>query len=62
MNCSTPGILELAPDWTAFAGHSSNRRWRPLPNRIPSARWTCILREAHHAQVFRLLVQDINGG
>ncbi len=53
-----PGILEIAPDWAAFAGHLEQTLEAAEPD---TEQQMDILREAHHAQVFRLLVQDING-
>ncbi|MBP9713375.1 MAG: bifunctional [glutamate--ammonia ligase]-adenylyl-L-tyrosine phosphorylase/[glutamate--ammonia-ligase] adenylyltransferase [Sterolibacterium sp.] len=53
-----PRILDVAPDWTGFR--------RSLEQALDAAepdteRQMDLLREAHHAQVFRLLVQDIGG-
>lgn len=53
-----PSILEIAPDWQAFR--------QPLEEALEAAepdteQQMNLLREAHHSQVFRLLVQDING-
>ncbi|MBP9219342.1 MAG: bifunctional [glutamate--ammonia ligase]-adenylyl-L-tyrosine phosphorylase/[glutamate--ammonia-ligase] adenylyltransferase [Sterolibacterium sp.] len=53
-----PGILELAPDWTAFGHQLEQSLAAAEPD---TERQMDLLREAHHAQVFRLLVQDING-
>ncbi len=52
-----PRILDVAPDWAAFRASLE----RTLDAAEPDTEQQMdILREAHHAQVFRLLVQDIN--
>ena len=53
-----PSILELAPDWAAFATHLEQSLEAAEPD---TEQQMDLLREAHHAQLFRLLVQDING-
>ncbi len=53
-----PGILELAPDWAAFFLQLEQTLEAVEPD---TEQQMDLLREAHHAQVFRLLVQDING-
>jgi glutamate-ammonia-ligase adenylyltransferase len=51
-------ILETAPDWPAFRAHLG----RLLDDAEPDTeRQMDLLREAHHAQVFRLLTQDLSG-
>ena len=53
-----PRILELAPDWSAFSSQLEQALEAAEPD---TEQQMDILREAHHAQVFRLLTQDING-
>jgi glutamate-ammonia-ligase adenylyltransferase len=51
-------ILEVAPDWPAFREQLD----RVLAEAEPDTeRQMDLMREAHHAQVFRLLAQDIAG-
>jgi glutamate-ammonia-ligase adenylyltransferase len=51
-------ILELAPDWPAFRAQLG----QTLDEHEPDAeRQMDLMREAHHAQVFRLLTQDLSG-
>ena len=51
-------ILETAPDWPVFRAHLG----RLLDEAEPDIeRQMDLLREAHHAQVFRLLTQDLSG-
>jgi [glutamine synthetase] adenylyltransferase / [glutamine synthetase]-adenylyl-L-tyrosine phosphorylase len=51
--------LLAAPDWSAFA-QELRRRLASLDG--DEERQMDALREAHHAQVFRLLAQDLSGG
>jgi glutamate-ammonia-ligase adenylyltransferase len=53
-----PGLLELAPDWPAFRHQLDAMLETVEPD---TERQMELLREAHHAQVFRLLVQDVSG-
>ncbi len=53
-----PGILELTPDWATFSAQLAESLEAVEPD---TEQQMDLLREAHHAQVFRLLVQDING-
>jgi glutamate-ammonia-ligase adenylyltransferase len=50
--------LEAAPDWAAFRGELDARLEEAEPD---TERQMDIMREAHHAQVFRLLAQDLAG-
>jgi glutamate-ammonia-ligase adenylyltransferase len=50
--------LEAAPDWPAFRGELDGRLEEAEPD---TERQMDIMREAHHAQVFRLLAQDLAG-
>ncbi len=51
-------LLEAAPDWTAFRAQLA----RDLDAHEPDTEWQMdMMREAHHAQVFRLLLQDLAG-
>jgi glutamate-ammonia-ligase adenylyltransferase len=53
-----PRLLELAPDWPAFSAQLQAR----LDDQEPDTEQQMdALRESHHAQVFRLLTQDIAG-
>jgi len=53
-----PRLLEVSTDWAAF----SAELWASLDeNRGDTEREMDILREKHHAQVFRLLAQDLAG-
>ncbi len=52
-----PRILDMAPDWAAFSAHLEQALEAAEPD---TEQQMDILREAHHTQVFRLLVQDIN--
>jgi glutamate-ammonia-ligase adenylyltransferase len=53
-----PRLLEVAPDWTAFRSHLTQTLDEVEPD---TERQMDLLREAHHAQVFRLLAQDLSG-
>ncbi len=53
-----PRLLETAPDWAAFRSHLTQLLDDAEPD---TERQMDILREAHHAQVFRLLIQDLSG-
>ena len=53
-----PRLYELATDWAAFR---SELTLRLTEHRDDTEREMDILREAHHAQEFRLLAQDIAG-
>lgn len=53
-----PRILDAAPDWASFRTSLERTLEAAEPD---TEQQMDILREAHHAQVFRLLVQDING-
>jgi glutamate-ammonia-ligase adenylyltransferase len=50
--------LETAPDWPAFRGELDGRLEDAEPD---TERQMDLMREAHHAQVFRLLAQDLAG-
>ncbi|MGE5468034.1 MAG: bifunctional [glutamate--ammonia ligase]-adenylyl-L-tyrosine phosphorylase/[glutamate--ammonia-ligase] adenylyltransferase [Ignavibacteria bacterium] len=50
--------LEAPPDWPAFRGELDGRLEEAEPD---TERQMDIMREAHHAQVFRLLAQDLAG-
>ncbi|HEX8986670.1 MAG TPA: bifunctional [glutamate--ammonia ligase]-adenylyl-L-tyrosine phosphorylase/[glutamate--ammonia-ligase] adenylyltransferase [Rhodocyclaceae bacterium] len=50
--------LEAAPDWPAFRGELDGRLEEAEPD---TERQMDLMREAHHAQVFRLLAQDLAG-
>ncbi|HEX8962875.1 MAG TPA: bifunctional [glutamate--ammonia ligase]-adenylyl-L-tyrosine phosphorylase/[glutamate--ammonia-ligase] adenylyltransferase [Rhodocyclaceae bacterium] len=50
--------LEAAPDWPAFRGELDARLDEAEPD---TERQMDLMREAHHAQVFRLLAQDLAG-
>ena len=51
-------LLEAAPDWAAFRSQLA----RALDEHEPDTeRQMDVMREAHHAQVFRLLTQDLAG-
>ena len=51
-------LLEAAPDWSAFRAQLA----RDLEEHEPDTeRQMDLMREAHHAQVFRLLLQDLAG-
>jgi [glutamine synthetase] adenylyltransferase / [glutamine synthetase]-adenylyl-L-tyrosine phosphorylase len=53
-----PRLLEVAPDWAAFR----DQLQRTLDDVEPDTeRQMDLMREAHHAQVFRLLTQDLAG-
>lgn len=53
-----PRLMELTPDWQAFHGDLI----RLLDDVEPDTeRQMDLLREAHHAQVFRVLTQDLSG-
>jgi glutamate-ammonia-ligase adenylyltransferase len=53
-----PRLLEAAPDWAAFRAQLA----RDLDEHEPDTeRQMDLMREAHHAQVFRLLAQDLAG-
>jgi glutamate-ammonia-ligase adenylyltransferase len=51
-------ILETTPDWPAFSAHLSTTLEDAEGD---TERQMDLMREAHHAQVFRLLTQDISG-
>ncbi|MDP2792789.1 MAG: bifunctional [glutamate--ammonia ligase]-adenylyl-L-tyrosine phosphorylase/[glutamate--ammonia-ligase] adenylyltransferase [Sulfurisoma sp.] len=51
-------ILEVAPDWPAFRAQIDAQLDAAEPD---TERQMDLMREAHHAQVFRLLAQDIAG-
>ncbi len=51
-------ILDTAPDWPAFRAHLTQALDEVEPD---TERQMDLLREAHHAQVFRLLTQDLSG-
>ncbi len=53
-----PRLLESAPDWTAFRAQLDERLDASEPD---TERQMDLMRETHHAQVFRLLAQDIAG-
>ncbi len=53
-----PRLLEMAPDWTAFRQQLIEQTDALEPD---AERQMDALREAHHAQVFRLASQDIAG-
>lgn len=53
-----PRILDIAPDWPAFRQHLEGALDAAEPD---TEQQMDLLREAHHSQVFRLLVQDLNG-
>ncbi len=53
-----PRLMETATDWTAFR---TDLRTALENERGDAEREMDVLREIHHAQVFRLLVQDIAG-
>jgi len=51
-------LLDSAPDWPAFRAHLAQTLDEVEPD---TERQMDLLREAHHAQVFRLLTQDLSG-
>lgn len=53
-----PRLLEVAPDWRDFRAQLGARLIEAEPD---TERQMDILRENHHAQVFRLLAQDVAG-
>ena len=53
-----PRLLEMAPDWTAFRQQLIEQTDELEPD---TERQMDVLREAHHAQVFRLVSQDVSG-
>ncbi len=53
-----PRLFETAPDWTAFRTQLGEQLKAAAPD---TERQMDILREAYHAQVFRLLAQDVSG-
>ena len=53
-----PRLLDMAPDWPGFAAHLQGTMDEVEPD---MERQMDLLREAHHAQVFRLLAQDLSG-
>lgn len=53
-----PRLLEAAPDWPAFRDHLRQITDDVEPD---TERQMDLMREAHHAQVFRLLTQDLAG-
>ena len=54
----SPRLYEMAPDWDEFRASCQQRLSEVAGD---TEREMDILREAHHAQVFRLLAQDIAG-
>ncbi len=53
-----PRLLEMAPDWSAFRQQLIEQTDELEPD---TERQMDALREAHHAQVFRLVSQDVSG-
>jgi glutamate-ammonia-ligase adenylyltransferase len=53
-----PRLLEMAPDWSAFRQQLAEQTDALEPD---TERQMDALREAHHAQVFRLVSQDVAG-
>jgi glutamate-ammonia-ligase adenylyltransferase len=53
-----PRLLDTAPDWEAFRTQLDAQLEEVEPD---MERQMDLMREAHHAQVFRLLVQDLTG-
>jgi len=53
-----PSTLHLAPDWPAFA-IECQRQLTAFPG--DTERQMDVLRDVHHAQLFRLLAQDLDG-
>ena len=53
-----PRMLDSTPDWPAFRAHLAQTLDEVEPD---TERQMDLLREAHHAQVFRLLAQDLSG-
>ena len=53
-----PRLLEAAPDWAAFRTQLDEQLEDAEPD---MERQMDLMREAHHAQVFRLLTQDVAG-
>jgi glutamate-ammonia-ligase adenylyltransferase len=53
-----PRLLEMAPDWSAFRQQLAEQTDELEPD---TERQMDALREAHHAQVFRLVSQDVAG-
>jgi glutamate-ammonia-ligase adenylyltransferase len=53
-----PRLLEAAHDWSAFRAQLAQTLDEVEPD---TERQMDLLREAHHAQVFRLLTQDLSG-
>ena len=53
-----PRLLDAVPDWTAFRAHLATRLAALEPD---TEQQMDTLREVHHAQVFRLLTQDVAG-
>ncbi len=53
-----PRLLDAAPDWAAFRTQLRHRLDELEPD---TERQMDVLREMHHAQVFRLLAQDVAG-
>jgi len=53
-----PRLLEMTPDWAAFRGELAAQSDALEPD---TERQMDLLREAHHAQVFRLASQDVAG-
>jgi glutamate-ammonia-ligase adenylyltransferase len=51
-------VLEAAPDWQSFRAELGHQLDEIEPD---TERQMDVLREAHHAQVFRLLTQDLSG-
>jgi len=53
-----PRLLQMAPDWTGFRQQLAEQTDEVEPD---TERQMDLLREAHHAQVFRLVSQDVAG-
>ena len=53
-----PRIFETDPDWPTFRAELAARLTEAEPD---AERQMDLLREAHHAQVFRLLIRDLTG-
>ena len=53
-----PRLLEVQPDWSGLRGQLAERLAELEPD---TERQMDLLRETHHAQVFRLLAQDVAG-
>jgi glutamate-ammonia-ligase adenylyltransferase len=53
-----PRLMEAPPDWPAFRAHLRQSLEEVEPD---TERQMDLMREAHHAQVFRLLARDLSG-